>query len=956
MKIDQNFIKKYALAFTVVIAVLVAVFTLPAKPAEAQSSQPYYLQSRRVYDQETSMIAWNNAQWVFIWHFDNTSTPDLSIYPDPYSGTDNNKSCGGNGCNEWVTQINNGGNVWGRFIKGQDIRVQTGAGTYNGGEGNGYFYAYACGTKFAEGNMYYGSTLGFVNSSRYSIPTAAECTWQLNASNGKILFRALDFTQRPEPPVVTLTIDGTSTVWRPEGTAYTLAWTSGNATSCNTNWAGGVALNGSQWLSNVAGGSRYTQYTYTLTCSGSGGSSSASVTAYVYDPTSADIQANWSNGPIYVTTGASTYIYWAANSNVQFCDGSNALAGMPRQSYVTAWGQYYTINSNSTFTVTCYNDVGVAASDSVTVYPVAIPGVDVKINGYDTTQYFTSPASFNATWTSTNASSCSGSGSFTGESGTQNGTTRTVAQNSLAAGTYTYTMTCYNLAGSAVSDSVTAYIYAPPTVDVKVNGLDTNQTFISPASYNATWISSNATSCSGMYQFAGQSGTQNGITKTVPQSNMTAGTYIYKMTCYNAAGAAAVDSVIVTVNPPNPTVDVKVNSQDYALSFTAPAFYTVTWISANATSCTTSSDFGSLQPLTSNGVTTTLAQNNMSARTYIYSVTCQNSIGVQASDSITVNVVLAPTVDVKINGSDTNLTFAQPASYNATWISTNASSCAGTGAFSTQTGTSNNITKTVPQTNMAVGTYVYTMNCQNAAGTVVSDTVTVTVINAPPTVDLKVDSSDGPISKTIVPGYYTLSWTSTNAATCTASTNPSYVDWTGSVSFNGSKDLNNVPWGTYVHTITCTNAAGSATDSVTVTIGQPLIGRIYSQYTGLVLNGPSLPAPYGPLSCQRLYGTISGGVPPYSINIYVYSATRGDAANGVLYNTLSSSGSWENTPTGNPVVCTAKLFGTDFLGQWNAYIVVADRDGRTYNTKSNGTGQGYLPVWVVGKPDIHDTP
>jgi hypothetical protein len=74
-----------------------------------------------------------------------------------------------------------------------------------------------------------------------------------------------------------------------------------------------------------------------------------------------------------------------------------------------------------------------------------------------------------------------------------------------------------------------------------------------------------------------------------------------------------------------------------------------------------------------------------------------------------------------------------------------------------------------------------------------------------------------------------------------------------------------------------------------------------------------------------------------------------------LYTTLSSSAAWETSPTANPIVCTDKLFGTDFLGQWNAYIVITDRDGRTYNTKNNGSGQGFVPVWVVGKSDIHDT-
>jgi len=62
-------------------------------------------------------------------------------------------------------------------------------------------------------------------------------------------------------------------------------------------------------------------------------------------------------------------------------------------------------------------------------------------------------------------------------------------------------MTCYNLAGDSASDTITAYVYAPPTVDVKVNGLDYNQTFKQPISYNATWTSTNASTCTGVGAF-----------------------------------------------------------------------------------------------------------------------------------------------------------------------------------------------------------------------------------------------------------------------------------------------------------------------------------------------------------------------------------------------------------------------------------------------------------------------
>lgn len=85
----------------------------------------------------------------------------------------------------------------------------------------------------------------------------------------------------------------------------------------------------------------------------------------------------------------------------------------------------------------------------------------------------------------------------------------------------------------------------------------------------------------------------------------------------------------------------------------------------------------------------------------------------------------------------------------------------------------------------------------------------------PPTVDLKVNGSDGPITLT-APANYTLSWTSSNANTCTAS-----GSWAGTKSLNGSEAQNNVPQGTYTYTLTCSNNFGSASDSVTVYVVPP---------------------------------------------------------------------------------------------------------------------------------------
>lgn len=98
-----------------------------------------------------------------------------------------------------------------------------------------------------------------------------------------------------------------------------------------------------------------------------------------------------------------------------------------------------------------------------------------------------------------------------------------------------------------------------------------------------------------------------------------------------------------------------------------------------------------------------------------------------------------------------------------------------------------------------------------------TDTVTVTAPQLAPTVDLKVNGSDG--SVTITKGASAnLTWSSTDAVSCTSgnywTAGPKPVSSGGSGESTGS--LNTV--GSYMYTLTCTNNAGSDSDSVTVTV------------------------------------------------------------------------------------------------------------------------------------------
>ncbi len=83
----------------------------------------------------------------------------------------------------------------------------------------------------------------------------------------------------------------------------------------------------------------------------------------------------------------------------------------------------------------------------------------------------------------------------------------------------------------------------------------------------------------------------------------------------------------------------------------------------------------------------------------------------------------------------------------------------------------------------------------------------------PPTVDLKVNGSDGTIMLG-APAHYTLTWTATEAATCEGS-----GAWMGGRPLVGTETKTGVPIGTYVYTLSCSNAAGAAEDAVTVRVG-----------------------------------------------------------------------------------------------------------------------------------------
>ena len=262
------------------------------------------------------------------------------------------------------------------------------------------------------------------------------------------------------------------------------------------------------------------------------------------------------------------------------------------------------------------------------------------------------------------------------------------------------------------------------------------------------------------------------------------------------------------VSQPQPTVDIKANGSDGPITAALNSSVTLSWSSTNATSCTASGSWSGSKATSGSESTSPLSNPNA----YTYTLTC-NGAGGSASDSVAVNVFPpAPSVDIKANNSDGPITISYNTSANLSWTSTNATSCTASGSWSGSKATSGSqSTGTLSGPN----TYTYTLTCTGAGGSV-NDPVTVNVSGpgTAPAVDLRANSSNGPI--TIV--YNTtasLSWTSANASSCTAS-----EAWSGSKNSTGGSESTGRLIGNKTYTLTCTGPGGSASDSVTVNVGK----------------------------------------------------------------------------------------------------------------------------------------
>ena len=236
-------------------------------------------------------------------------------------------------------------------------------------------------------------------------------------------------------PTVTIAVASKTIAY---GSTGTVIWSSTNASSCTASggWSGTKATSG-RFVTPAL-----TQaVAYTISCKGKGGTRQASVTQLVQTPTAQPPVLTLTATPTSVAYQGSSVLAWTS-TNTTSCTASNAWSGTQLTSgQVTLSG----LLNTATYTLVC-NGSGGSSTKSVTVNvapnvtPPAAPTVSLTASPAS----IASGASSVLNWSSTNTTSCTASGGWTGTQALSG----SFATPALTA-TTSYTLTCTGASGTA---------------------------------------------------------------------------------------------------------------------------------------------------------------------------------------------------------------------------------------------------------------------------------------------------------------------------------------------------------------------------------------------------------------------------------------------------------------------------------------------------------------------------
>jgi len=239
--------------------------------------------------------------------------------------------------------------------------------------------------------------------------------------------------------------------------------------------------------------------------------------------------------PSTIAAGGSTLLQWSSTNATSCTAGDGWTGSQPISGTFTV-----SPATSTTYVLTCDGpDGSIDASVLVTVYAGGTPPPAPTISLSASPSTIPDGGAATLTWTSTNATSCVGSGGWLGAIATSG--TSSVSPTS----TTKYSLVCSNSAGYAdTSATIIVDSSAPPPVPT-VTLTASPTTIKSGNSTTLSWTSGNATSCAASGGWTGKQGT-SGTLAASPTSTTT-----YTLTCTGKGGTAKSSST-VTVNGSQP--------------------------------------------------------------------------------------------------------------------------------------------------------------------------------------------------------------------------------------------------------------------------------------------------------------------------------------------------------------------------------------------------------------------
>lgn len=606
-----------------------------------------------------------------------------------------------------------------------------------------------------------------------------------------------------------------------------------------------------------------------------------------------DIKANDSNGPIGITAGTSATLSWVSD-NVTSCTASGSWSGSK-----TASGTQSTGNLSAgtyTYTITCSGSGG-SASDSVIVNVSASGGapstptiatltgsscqtVRITWGGYPS---YSEADSFEIYRNGSLVGTSPGNRFWYEDQGLTVGQSYSYQVRAVKGGVYS---AYSNTSSSQPSGSCAV----PPDVSLSADPTTIN----SGQSSQLVWEVYNATSCaaSATPAKAGWSGSKAATNGQHNQyiTDITQ-TTLFTVTCSNAYGTSN-DSATVTVGTgPLPTITLDADP----LTVTSGGSTELRWTPGNATSCTASASPANGQWTGSKSTVGGINTVNNLTQTTTFTITCSNANG-SKNDSKTVTVgpptgtlgvtISADPEDVSdgLNSVLTWTTTGSPTSCQAFPAPGNPTNPQWTGPKSASGGSQTIYNFT--------DTEAFRITCYKSGNPSVTDTVVVQWHSDPwpPTVNLDADPTT--VSSG---GNPTLTWTTVNAASCTASASPANAQWSGSVSASGgNRTISNLT-NTTTFTISCLGSNGlprGDNASVTVTPTNASINvttnNSGASWTispgGLTGSGTSGSHTVNPSSSGTVYTISPNSIPNHTVTVsHILNGTPGSGSSVTIF-------------------------------------------------------------------------